>query len=90
MKNFIFYEVKAVAYLKPCQLSMVNSFAKIVHYSRKNASFFYLTRGMTNLPKKTHHVYSTLKRRGNDRFHLVSTWNARGVFVGFIHFFEVC
>ena len=25
---------------------------------------------------------STLKRRGNDRFHVVSTWNPRGVFVG--------
>ena len=31
---------------------------------------------------QTHHVYSTLKRRGNDRFHVVSTWNTRGVFVG--------
>ena len=30
-----------------------------------------------------HHVNSTLKRRGNDRFHVVSTWNPRGVFVGF-------
>ena len=28
------------------------------------------------------HVYSTLKRRGNVRFHVVSTWNTRGVFVG--------
>ena len=25
---------------------------------------------------------STLKRRGNDRFHVVSTWNPRGVFLG--------
>ena len=25
---------------------------------------------------------STLKRRGNGRFHVVSTWNPRGVFVG--------
>ena len=31
---------------------------------------------------QTHHVYSTLKRRGNDRFHVVSTSNTRGVFVG--------
>ena len=31
---------------------------------------------------QTHHVDSTLKRRGNDRFHVVSTWNPRGVFVG--------
>lgn len=32
--------------------------------------------------KHTHHVNSTLKRRGNDCFHVVSTWNTRGVFVG--------
>ena len=30
-----------------------------------------------------HHVDSTLKRHGNDRFHVVSTWNPRGVFVSF-------
>ena len=37
-----------------------------------------------DLPPQTHHVNSTLKRRGNDRFHVVSTWNTRGVFVGTI------
>ena len=31
---------------------------------------------------QTHHVDSTLKRHGNDCFHIVSTWNPRGVFVG--------
>ena len=31
---------------------------------------------------QTHQVYSMLKRRGNDRFHVVSTFNSRGVFVG--------
>ena len=30
---------------------------------------------------QTHHVYSTLKRHGNDRFHVVSTWNTHVVFV---------
>ena len=41
-----------------------------------------------------HHVDSTLKQRGNGRFHVVSTWNPRGVFVGFFqeklieHFFH--
>ena len=30
---------------------------------------------------QTHDVYSTLKRRGNDRFHIVSTRNTRGMFV---------
>ena len=32
--------------------------------------------------QQTHHVDSTLKRRGNGRFYVVSTWNPRGVFVG--------
>ena len=32
--------------------------------------------------RQTQHVYPTLKRHGNDRFRIVSTWNARGVFVG--------
>ena len=31
---------------------------------------------------QTHHEYSTLKRRENDRFHVDSKWNTRGVFVG--------
>ena len=32
----------------------------------------------------THYLYSSLKRRGrgNDCFHVASTWNTRGVFVG--------
>ena len=30
---------------------------------------------------QTHHVYSTLKRRGNDVETIVSTWNTRGVLV---------
>ena len=32
-------------------------------------------------PLQTHHVYSMLKQRGNKRFHVVSTWNTRAVFV---------
>ena len=39
------------------------------------------SRGSTK-NRKTHHVYSTLKRRGNGGFHVVSTWNTRGFFVG--------
>ena len=35
-----------------------------------------------NSALQTHHVDFTLKRRGNGRFHIVSTWNPRGVFVG--------
>ena len=33
-------------------------------------------------PYKHSTCYSTLKRRGNVCFHLVSTWNTRGMFVG--------
>ena len=43
---------------------------------------------LTGLPPtsslQTHYVYSTLKRSGNGRFHVVSTWNPRGVFVGIL------
>ena len=38
---------------------------------------------------QTHHVDSTLKRRGNSRFHVVSTWNPRGVFVGKVFTFNL-
>ena len=31
---------------------------------------------------QTHHLDSKLKRRGNGRFHVYSTWNSRGVFAG--------
>ena len=33
-------------------------------------------------PLQTHHVHFRLKRRGNGRFHFISTWNTRDVFVG--------
>ena len=36
------------------------------------------------LSLQTHHVYSTFKRCGSDRFYVVSTWNTRVVFVGYI------
>ena len=45
------------------------------------SSGFFFT--VTSL--QTHHVDSTLKRRGNDSFHVVSIWNPRGVFVGFFY-----
>ena len=35
------------------------------------------------LSLQTHPVDSTLKRRGHGRFHVVSTWNPCGVFVGY-------
>ena len=49
----------------------VNRFAEVNHF---------LIQLETSL--QTHHVDSTLKRRGNGRLHVVSTWNPRGVFVG--------
>ena len=39
---------------------------------------------LKGLSLQTQHVYSTLKRRGNDRFHVVSMWNKRGVFVALV------
>ena len=44
-------------------------------------SFSY-TSQMQPCTLQTQHVNSTLKRRGNGRFHVVLTWNPRGVFVG--------
>ena len=32
---------------------------------------------------QAHHMDSTLKRRGNGCFHVVSMWNPRGMFVGY-------
>ena len=40
--------------------------------------------------QQTLQVYSTLKRRGNGRFHVVSAWNTRGVFVGLLVFAKYC
>ena len=33
---------------------------------------------------QTHHMYSTLKQVGNGRFHVIPTWDTRGVFVGML------
>ena len=38
---------------------------------------------------QTHHFYSTLKRRGNSCFHVVSTWNTSGMFVGRLQEFTI-
>ena len=40
------------------------------------------TNGQTDPYKHTTWIPRWLKRRGNDRFHIVSTGNPRGVFVG--------
>ena len=40
---------------------------------------------------QTNHVYSTLKRRGNDCFHVISKWETREVFLygGTVHFSRI-
>ena len=57
----------------------------IKRISRRESSF-PLMRGLEKKETtlQTHHVDSILKGRGNGRFHVVSTWNPLGVFVGFL------
>ena len=45
---------------------------------------WYIHDSADSISLHTLHVYSTLKRRGNIRIHIVSTWNTRGVFVGWL------
>ena len=52
--------------------------SKIFVHVRKYAQFTFIA-------LQTHHVDSTLKLRGNGRFHVAMTWNPRGVFVGRVH-----
>ena len=56
-----------------CQfpLSALNCFSILFHYI---IMFFHSL--------QTNHMYPTLKRRGNDRFQIVSMWTTRGMFVG--------
>ena len=43
---------------------------------------FLVNENCESTTPQTHHVYFTLKRRGNNPFHVVSRWNTCGVFVG--------
>ena len=54
------------------------NFQRIVPQRPNGISWYFKI--ITSL--QTYHVYSTLKQRVNDGFYVVSTWNARGVFVG--------
>ena len=45
-----------------------------------NVQYIYIY--LYTISLQTLHQYSTLKRRGNGRFHVVSTWSTREVFVG--------
>ena len=51
--------------------------------------FLLKTDAEAAVPLQTHHMYSTLKRLGNNRFHVVSTWNTCGVFIGLKMFFKI-
>ena len=57
-----------------CKFWLTSFFVNLVGFSDNWQSI--------NLTLQTQHVYSTLKWRWNDRFHVVSTWNTCGVFVG--------
>ena len=54
---------------------------KTNHFLTKPSTLFF----SPSVTIQTHHVDSTFKRRGNGRFHVVSTWNLRSVFVGNFH-----
>ena len=64
----------------------LNSLGSLILWHRTFNPFH--TTGLFLYPLKisetlqTHHVYFILKRRGNGRFHVVSTWNTRDEFVG--------
>ena len=45
--------------------------------------YLYIKYFLLTSTLQTHHVYSTFKRLGNDRFHVVLTWDTHGVFVGY-------
>ena len=66
-----------------CSIILLDIFGKWIQNS---ANYSKVTgcrrRALLTLNLQTHHVDSKLKRRGIDRFHVVSTWNPRGVFVG--------
>ena len=64
---------------------MSKAFRRIIEGKREHldqSSRSHITDNEILPTLQTHHVYSTLKRRGNDRFHVSSTWNTLGVFVG--------
>lgn len=55
---------------------------KFLENDRLNCFISTRFKGLIERRAKAHHVYSRLKRHGNHRFHVVSTWNTHGVFAG--------
>ena len=47
-------------------------------------SCVFLLRSLLQLASLQTHVYSTLKRRGNDRLYVILTWNSGVIFVGMV------
>ena len=65
-----YFVIKTLDHLEPFPNSQLDNFLVNLEDYREHHT------------QQTHHVNSTLKRRGNGRFHVFSTWNPRGVFVG--------
>ena len=74
---FIYFSIKAFPerYIKRCYLQ-----------KKLCVTIWDFIKALVAITLQTHHVYSTLKRRGSGCFHVVSTWNTRGVFVGYVVF----
>ena len=60
---------------------MVKNYFKLRPVLRKCDKIYFKLQHVFQNPTNTHHVDSTLKRRENGHFHVVSSWNPRGVFV---------
>ena len=68
--------------IETCQLVSVEKYTYV--QARDYLKTKYLnSRGFSECTLQTHHVDSSLKRRGNDCFQFVLTWNPRDVFVGY-------
>ena len=69
------------------RLLVGNLILQIIKNAWKVLFLFYYFLGLAFSVRtlQTPHMYSTLKRRGNECFHVISTWNTRVVFVGNIH-----
>ena len=66
-------------------LKQIKDFLSLVSIITSFCRLYPLTQILMGLHAslQIHHADSTLKRHGNDRFNVVSTWNPRGVFVRF-------
>ena len=63
---------------------MVKSPEKASKFEKLKASLILQKKIRT--PLQTRHLHSTLKRRVNDRFHFVLTWNIHGLQTHHVYF----